>query len=148
VNSPGRVDIRDASLNEFVTHDPAMQACLDRARLAARTDLPVLILGESGTGKTLVARAIHNSSQLASEIAQACRAQRPSIVGLDRAAADQLFGYRWPGNLRELSKVVPAAPSCRPSRYRSCDSSSTTSSCSSRRTRIARDRATTHGGAC
>jgi transcriptional regulator with PAS, ATPase and Fis domain len=39
-----------------------MQACLDRARLAARTDLPILILGESGTGKTILARAIHNSS--------------------------------------------------------------------------------------
>jgi two-component system response regulator HydG len=42
-----------------------MQACLDRARMAARTDLPILILGESGTGKTILARAIHNSSQRA-----------------------------------------------------------------------------------
>ena len=39
-----------------------MQACLDRARLAAQTDLPILILGESGAGKTILARAIHNSS--------------------------------------------------------------------------------------
>jgi transcriptional regulator with PAS, ATPase and Fis domain len=39
-----------------------MQVCLAQARLAARTDLPILILGESGTGKTLLARAIHNSS--------------------------------------------------------------------------------------
>jgi two-component system response regulator HydG len=242
--TPGGTDIRDATLDEFVTHDAAMQACLDRARLAARTDLPVLILGESGTGKTLMARAIHNSSQrkdgpfisfnaaalsdtlldsqlfghergaftgaqnrvkgkfeqadtgtlfldeiadlspqgqskilraieygeferlgsetlrhanvrvlsathysvsgltkdgrfredlfyringvtvnvpplrarpkdlpilLAGEIAQACRAQHKSIVGLDRTAADRLFSYSWPGNLRELSKVVQAA---------------------------------------
>jgi transcriptional regulator with PAS, ATPase and Fis domain len=237
-------DIRGATLDEFVTHDATMQACLDRARMAARTDLPVLILGESGTGKTLLARAIHNSSQrhagpfisfnaaalsdtlldsqlfghergaftgaqnrvkgkfeladtgtlffdeiadlspqgqskilraieygeferlgsetlrradvrvlsathlpvnaltkdgrfredlfyringvtvnvpplrarprdlpilLASEIARASRAQRKSIVGLDRTAADRLFSYPWPGNLRELSKVVQAA---------------------------------------
>jgi two-component system response regulator HydG len=237
-------DNRGATLDDFVTHDALMQACLERARVAARTDLPVLILGESGTGKTLMARAIHNSSQrarspfisfnaaalsdtlldsqlfghergaftgaqnrvkgkfeladtgtlffdeiadlspqgqskilraieygeferlgsetlrtadvrllsathysvaaltkdgrfredlfyringvtvnvpplrsrpkdlpllLVSEIARASRAQNKSIVGLDRQAADRLFSYHWPGNLRELSKVVQAA---------------------------------------
>ncbi len=221
-----------------------MQACLDRARLAARTDLPILILGESGTGKTILARAIHNSSSrkgrpfiafnaaalsetlldsqlfghergaftgaqnrvkgkfeladggtlfidevgdlsptaqskilravetgeferlgsetlqrgdvrlisathhpigvadgrngfrddlfyrisgitlavpslrerpndlptlLANEIARASRRQGTSIVGLDREAADRLLAYPWPGNLRELSKIVQAA---------------------------------------
>ena len=241
---PVRHDAYESTLDEFVTNDAPMQACLDRARLGARTDLPVLILGESGTGKTLLARAIHNSSQraggpfvsfnaaalsetlldsqlfghergaftgahtrvkgkfeladrgtlfldeiadlsasgqskilraieygeferlgsetlkhadvrvlsathysvgdltrdgrfredlfyringvtvvvpplrarprdlpllLASEIARASRAQNKSIVGLDRAAADRLFAYGWPGNLRELSKVVQAA---------------------------------------
>ncbi len=66
-----------------------MQACLERARVAARTDLPVLILGESGTGKTLMARAIHNSSQ---------RAQSPFISFNAAALSDtlldsQLFGH-------------------------------------------------------
>ena len=45
--------IRDADARRL--RDPAtppMQACLERARVAARTDLPILILGESGTGKT------------------------------------------------------------------------------------------------
>ena len=41
------------------------------------------------------------------------RARQPdqgkSIVGLSRTAADRLFTYHWPGNLRELSKVVQAA---------------------------------------
>lgn len=55
-------EIRETTLDSFVSHDAPMQACLTRARLAARTDLPVLLLGESGTGKTLLARAIHNSS--------------------------------------------------------------------------------------
>ena len=50
------------SLPDFHTEDAAMAACLRRAQAAAITDLPVLILGESGTGKTLLARAIHNSS--------------------------------------------------------------------------------------
>ncbi len=237
-------DDTDATLDDFWSSDAGMQACLDRARLAARTDLPILILGESGTGKTILARAIHNSSSrkdrpfvafnaaalsetlldsqlfghergaftgaqhrvkgkfeladggtlfidevgdlsptaqskilravetgeferlgsetlqrgdvrlisathhpigvadgrngfrddlfyrisgitlavpslrerpndlptlLANEIARASRRQGTSIVGLDREAADRLLGYAWPGNLRELSKIVQAA---------------------------------------
>ena len=46
---------------------------------------------------------------LASEIARASRRQGTSIVGLDRDAADRLLAYSWPGNLRELSKVIRAA---------------------------------------
>jgi transcriptional regulator with PAS, ATPase and Fis domain len=237
-------DDTDATLDDFCSSDAAMQACLDRARLAARTELPILILGESGTGKTILARAIHNSSSrkdrpfvafnaaalsetlldsqlfghergaftgarhrvkgkfeladggtlfidevgdlspaaqskmlravetgeferlgsetlqrgnvrlisathhpigvaggrngfrddlfyricgitlavpslrerpndlpmlLVSEIARASRRQGTSIAGLDREAADRLLGYSWPGNLRELSRVVQAA---------------------------------------
>jgi transcriptional regulator with GAF, ATPase, and Fis domain len=43
---------------------------------------------------------------LANEIARASRRQGTSIVGLDREAGDRLLAYRWPGNLRELSKIV------------------------------------------
>jgi two-component system, NtrC family, response regulator HydG len=234
----------DLTLDEYNGRDAAMQTCLDQARLAARTDLPILILGESGTGKTLLARAIHNSSSRASgpfvsfnaaalsdtlmdsqlfghergaftgaqnrvkgkfelahrgtlfideiadmspagqakilraveygeferlgsetiqeadvrlisathfpavsflqmdrfrqdlffrisgltvtvpplrerpkdlpllvaaEIGRASRKQNKSIIGLERAAAERLFAYSWPGNLRELSRVVDAA---------------------------------------
>ena len=48
-------DRADTTLDAFYTRDAVMQACLDRARGAARTDLPVLILGESGAGKTILA---------------------------------------------------------------------------------------------
>src|SRR5262245_38288544 len=235
-------DRTDATLDDFYTSDVPMQACPRRARVAARTDLPILILGESGSRKTILARAIHNSSRrsrgpfvsfnaaalsdslldsqlfghergaftgahqrvkgkfelahqgtlfldeiadlsgaaqskilraveygeferlgsetlqradvrvitathraidadggrfrrdlffrisgftltvpplrdrprdlpvlLAAEIARASRHQGKPILGLDRAAADRLLGYAWPGNLRELSTVVHAA---------------------------------------
>ncbi len=39
-----------------------MSRCLKLAALAARAEVPILILGETGTGKTLLAQAIHNSS--------------------------------------------------------------------------------------
>ncbi|HEY6931595.1 MAG TPA: sigma 54-interacting transcriptional regulator [Thermoanaerobaculia bacterium] len=239
----------ELTLDEYHGRDAAMQTCLEQARLAARTDLPILILGESGTGKTLLARAIHNSSSrasgpfvsfnaaalsdtlmdsqlfghergaftgaqnrvkgkfelahrgtlfideiadmspagqakilraveygeferlgsetiqeadvrlisathfpaasfletdrfrqdlffrisgltvtvpplrerpkdlpllLAAEIGRASRKQNKSIIGLERAAAQRLFTYSWPGNLRELSRIVDAAVAVAP----------------------------------
>src|SRR6266403_1340323 len=44
------------------TQNAAMDRCLKLAAVAAESDVPTLILGETGTGKTLLAEAIHNSS--------------------------------------------------------------------------------------
>ncbi|TVQ41934.1 MAG: sigma-54-dependent Fis family transcriptional regulator [Wenzhouxiangella sp.] len=49
----------------------AMRVLFDRIRQIARADGPVLVTGESGTGKDLVARAIHSESD---------RAQRPFLA--------------------------------------------------------------------
>jgi Nif-specific regulatory protein len=46
----------------IVGASPAMVALRATAERIARTDLPVLVLGESGTGKDVVARAVHFSS--------------------------------------------------------------------------------------
>ena len=43
-----------------------LQAVLDTVRRVAPTDAPVLILGENGTGKELIARALHANSRRAS----------------------------------------------------------------------------------
>jgi len=48
--------------SEIITRSPAMEACLQQARMVAGTDTRVLITGESGTGKELLARAIHRAS--------------------------------------------------------------------------------------
>ncbi len=46
----------------ILTADPAMAAVLETIRRVAPTDLPILIEGETGTGKELIARAIYRNS--------------------------------------------------------------------------------------
>jgi transcriptional regulator with PAS, ATPase and Fis domain len=77
------------TLEDFTTDDPEMRACLELARVAARTELPILILGESGTGKTLLARAIHNTSPRAGAPFVAFNAAALSETLVD----SQLFGH-------------------------------------------------------
>ncbi len=60
-----------ADFDRIVTGHPRLQALKQRAGVLARFDVPVLILGETGTGKELFARAIHNSS---------ARADKPFIA--------------------------------------------------------------------
>jgi transcriptional regulator with PAS, ATPase and Fis domain len=77
------------TLDQFTTEDDAMRRCLELARVAARTDIPVLILGESGTGKTMLARAVHMSSSRAKGAFASFNAAALSETLLD----SQLFGH-------------------------------------------------------
>jgi DNA-binding NtrC family response regulator len=54
------------ALSEIVGTDPRLTRALELARAASRVRSTVLILGESGTGKSLLARAIHRASPRAS----------------------------------------------------------------------------------
>ena len=47
----------------IISRSSRMRPVFERARAAARSDTPVLILGETGTGKELIARAIHANSR-------------------------------------------------------------------------------------
>jgi Nif-specific regulatory protein len=61
-------DAREAGLvlrgpfNRIIGRGPAMEAVYERIALAAQTDASVLLTGETGTGKSLLARAIHVNS--------------------------------------------------------------------------------------
>jgi transcriptional regulator with GAF, ATPase, and Fis domain len=51
------------NFEELIGQSPALQAVLDKVRSVAPTDASVLITGETGTGKELIARAIHSASK-------------------------------------------------------------------------------------
>ena len=55
----------DKAKDNLDSHSPAMMAVLETARQVAATDANILILGESGTGKGELARAIHGWSRRA-----------------------------------------------------------------------------------
>jgi two-component system response regulator HydG len=58
----------DQPFHEFIGRSPAMQAVFTAIQKLASTDTNVLILGENGTGKELVARALHRQSQRSGEL--------------------------------------------------------------------------------
>jgi NtrC-family two-component system response regulator AlgB len=73
----------------LISHSSLMQGLLDTARRAARSDAPVLLRGESGTGKSLLAREIH---------AHSARADGPFVVVAcptltEELLASELFGH-------------------------------------------------------
>ena len=54
--------LSNLKVEHLTSANAVMRRCLQLAALAAKSDIPVLILGRTGTGKTLLAQAIHNSS--------------------------------------------------------------------------------------
>ena len=58
----------DGPFQEMVGASPAMRRVFETVEKVAATDASVLILGENGTGKELVARALHRGSLRAGEI--------------------------------------------------------------------------------
>ncbi len=74
---------------EIVGASPALRAVLSRVSKVAPTDSTVLLTGETGTGKELIARAIHKRSRCASRtfVSVNCAAIPSSLI------ASELFGH-------------------------------------------------------
>jgi two-component system, NtrC family, response regulator HydG len=58
----GNVPVPDGVLFSIIGESPGIKAVLNNVRVVAPSELSVLILGENGTGKELVAEAIHRMS--------------------------------------------------------------------------------------
>jgi two-component system response regulator HupR/HoxA len=94
--------------HNFVTRSETMRALADHVRRLAGSAVPVLIEGESGVGKELIARALHDWSP---------RAPRRFVVGNcaaipDTLAEAELFGYvagAFTGALRERRGMFESA---------------------------------------
>jgi formate hydrogenlyase transcriptional activator len=80
---------RDSMFEEIVGSSEALRRVLRQVAKVASSDSTVLILGETGTGKELIARAIHKSSSRRERafIGVNCAAIPPSLI------ASELFGH-------------------------------------------------------
>ena len=85
-----REEIDKASMfEEIVGESAALQSVLARVAKVAPTDSTVLITGETGTGKELIARAIHKRSKRSARafVSVNCAAVPPSLI------TSELFGH-------------------------------------------------------
>jgi arginine utilization regulatory protein len=57
-----RMQSYEITFDSIIGQEPAFKDALNAARMAANTPSPVMLYGETGTGKELFARAIHNHS--------------------------------------------------------------------------------------
>ncbi|GAB6164784.1 sigma-54 dependent transcriptional regulator [Thermostilla marina] len=73
----------------LITFTPSMFEILDELHVAAAHDVTVLLIGETGSGKTYLARMIHELSPRAGErcLTVACGALPPDLI------ESELFGY-------------------------------------------------------
>jgi len=87
--SEGMANARSNALDEIVGESSSLKSILQEVNLVAPTDATVLILGETGTGKELIARAIHKLSNRSTRpfIRVNCAAIPASLI------ASELFGH-------------------------------------------------------
>ncbi len=83
-----RAEVR-ARGSKLIAGSQGMRDLMGRVVRVAQSELPVLVLGETGSGKELVARALHDGSQRAGGpfVAENCGALAESVL------ASELFGH-------------------------------------------------------
>jgi DNA-binding NtrC family response regulator len=84
----GRTQPRHPAFDGVITQSPAMLAIFNYIESIAASNMPVLILGETGSGKELIAKAIHDISGLPGDYVTV------DVSGLDDTLfSDTLFGH-------------------------------------------------------
>ena len=81
--------IAKTTFKAMIVKDPSMFALVERAKLFARTDSTVLIYGETGVGKEVLAQSMHNHSTRKNEafVSLNCASLPASLI------ESELFGY-------------------------------------------------------
>lgn len=80
---------REKLADTIIGAQSGLRAVMERVELVARSDVPVLLLGETGSGKELIARTIHQRSSRADRpfVRVNCGAIPPELID------SQLFGH-------------------------------------------------------
>ena len=84
-----RNEVRRSTKDVVIGAEAGLKAVMERVTLVAPSDLPILILGDTGTGKEVIARAIHARSPRAKQpfLRVNCGAIPPDLID------SQLFGH-------------------------------------------------------
>src|SRR5437016_4237318 len=96
-----------SALDELDLGDASMARNIRAAKRVASRDVPILLIGETGTGKELFARALHASSERAEHAFAQETADTPS-VSLSEELIDALCAHKWRGNIRQLRNALRA----------------------------------------
>ncbi|KAF3998799.1 sigma-54-dependent Fis family transcriptional regulator [Glaciimonas immobilis] len=88
-NRTSQIARRMSGLRYLNTGDPQVAALIEKVNKVLGRDIPILIMGETGTGKELLAQAIHNDSPRASGpfVAVNCASIPETLI------ESELFGY-------------------------------------------------------
>ena len=84
------VPVRESAFDTVLGHSRGLQQVIQLARKVAVTDVPVLLTGETGTGKEVLAQAIHNGSARAKQpfVAINCSAFSKELL------ESEIFGHK------------------------------------------------------
>ncbi len=84
------VPVRESAFDTVLGHSRGLQQVIQLARKVAVTDVPVLLTGETGTGKEVFAQAIHNGSTRAKQpfVAINCSAFSKELL------ESEIFGHK------------------------------------------------------
>lgn len=101
IHQPFQKNSDPVTFNQIVAASASMKAVISTAKKAAKAKLPVLLIGETGTGKDLIAESIHNALSPANDSFYTlhCHSATPIIVSrlvedLEETASYTLFCER------------------------------------------------------
>ena len=106
---PRAADHTQSSLAGLLTGDAQMAAAIGKIRRVIDRDIPILVLGEHGTGKALLARAVHEDSARAQQpfVAVNCASVPPTLIEAELLGCE---GGTFSGSRRtgQVGKIVQA----------------------------------------